>query len=702
MREFARLASFCAPGIRSIERSVVHAARVLALCTLMGSLLVGSSAAQVAAQTASPFPELRSLVLTGTDLPGFSVDPTRTTLNDKPDGSGTYDAVFVRDAAAPPGTSEIRLAVARTGSGMESLQSLAATRESLLAAGWSIRPVPLLGDEAIGFEAAEGTVVSAGNVSYGYIFRFGRHLIASFVAGTPTSTSFDQALGYSVKMSARLDAALAAKPVPDPQPAPAGTILASTNPAPAPVASTSPETTPPAAQQATTPPAATAQQAAPPPPAAQQQPTTAQQQATTAQQQAPVQAAARQSVRVPTVVADVRLNNAPELQNGFKIGGFSGLVATDSSGTAFVTTTDRGPNGEIKVNGATEMAFPLPKYTPRLVRLRLEGDRLQIADTILLKLPEGFIDPITKSREITGLPPFEESGDEAYSPDGKQAYGTDPNGVDTESLALDSRDGSFWLGEEYGPSILHVAADGTILMRIVPRGRVMDAPGQNVRELLPEAVTMRRVNRGFEGLTISPDGTRLFAMLQSPLANPDAKTAESSRNIRIFVLDTSDAANPKLANVYVYQTQPYGETSAKKQDNIKIGDIAAISRTVLLVGERDSEEGGNYKTVYRVDLSKATDVSASDQFKGKTLEQATESDFRSAGVELVSKSLAVDLAKLGFRPDKFEGLALVDSTTIAVVNDNDFGIQSIDTRGRIVQQGQPPRLVVIRVPEPLQ
>ena len=57
-----------------------------------------------------------------------------------------------------------------------------------VAAGWSLRPVPLLGDESVGFEAQGGSVVSVGNVGYGYLFRFGRHLIAAFVAGAPAAT----------------------------------------------------------------------------------------------------------------------------------------------------------------------------------------------------------------------------------------------------------------------------------------------------------------------------------------------------------------------------------------------------------------------------------------------------------------------------------------------------------------------------------
>ena len=107
---------------------------------------------------------------------------------------------------------------------------------------------------------------------------------------------------------------------------------------------------------------------------------------------------------------------------------------------------------------------------------------------------------------------------------------------------------------------------------------------------------------------------------------------------------------------------------------------------------------------YTIDLTDATDITGKDDVGGgKTVEQASESDLRAAGINYVKKTLAVDLAKLGFRPDKFEVAgADRDSTTIAVVNDNDFGIEAIDKTGKVVRTGSPPRLVVIRVPEPLQ
>ena len=152
----------------------------------------------------------------------------------------------------------------------------------------------------------------------------------------------------------------------------------------------------------------------------------------------------------------------------------------------------------------------------------------------------------------------------------------------------------------------------------------------------------------------------------------------------------------------MYQQQKTSDVGAPEQDEIKIGDIAAVSRTRFLVGERDSIEGGSHKKVYLVDLAGATDVSDREKIDGKTVEQATEADLKKAGVEYLKKTMVVDLAKLGFSPDKFEGLAFIDPTTLAVVNDNDFGISAIDSRGKVVREGQPPRLVIVRVPEPIQ
>ncbi|WP_405084466.1 hypothetical protein [Microbispora sp. NBC_01389] len=52
-------------------------------------------------------------------------------------------------------------------------------------------------------------------------------------------------------------------------------------------------------------------------------------------------------------------------------------------------------------------------------------------------------------------------------------------------------------------------------------------------------------------------------------------------------------------------------------------------------------------------------------------------------------------------PGKIEGLALLDSRTIALANDNDFGLGDFGPDGRLVDSGVPNRLVVVRLPRPL-
>nr|QQZ48844.1 esterase-like activity of phytase family protein [Phenylobacterium glaciei] len=47
--------------------------------------------------------------------------------------------------------------------------------------------------------------------------------------------------------------------------------------------------------------------------------------------------------------------------------------------------------------------------------------------------------------------------------------GADPNGADSEAVVALS-DGSFWVAEEYGPSLMKVGADGMVERRWTPKG----------------------------------------------------------------------------------------------------------------------------------------------------------------------------------------------------------------------------------------
>ncbi|MEV0829475.1 hypothetical protein [Nonomuraea rubra] len=71
-------------------------------------------------------------------------------------------------------------------------------------------------------------------------------------------------------------------------------------------------------------------------------------------------------------------------------------------------------------------------------------------------------------------------------------------------------------------------------------------------------------------------------------------------------------------------------------------------------------------------------------------------------VRLPAKSLVAGLSVVApTLPGKVEGLALLDRGTLAVANDNDFGVAGFGADGRVVGSGVPSRIVTIRLPRPL-
>lgn len=79
--------------------------------------------------------------------------------------------------------------------------------------------------------------------------------------------------------------------------------------------------------------------------------------------------------------------------------------------------------------------------------------------------------------------------------------------------------------------------------------------------------------------------------------------------------------------------------------------------------------------IYLVDLSQATDLTAFEG-KGKALEFDDAQALARRDVKLAQKREVVDLRKLGWQQEKVEGISLIDDHTLAVINDNDFGLQA--------------------------
>ena len=82
--------------------------------------------------------------------------------------------------------------------------------------------------------------------------------------------------------------------------------------------------------------------------------------------------------------------------------------------------------------------------------------------------------------------------------------------MDTEGVAALS-DGGFWVGEEYGPSLVLADAAGRIVRRLVPHGAAIAEGDRYIEDLLPEIAARRHLNRGFEGVAVSPSEERLYA-----------------------------------------------------------------------------------------------------------------------------------------------------------------------------------------------
>src|SRR4029434_7000063 len=229
--------------------------------------------------------------------------------------------------------------------------------------------------------------------------------------------------------------------------------------------------------------------------------------------------------------------------------------------------------------------------------------------------------------------------------------------------------GDFWLAEEYSPSLVHVDRTGKVLKRYIPEGLKLEDTDYPVANALPAIYGKRKINRGFEGLALSDDEKTLYIVLQSPLLNPDRKIGDASRNTRVLVFDI---ASEKVTAEYAYRfdvSKQFDPNPKNTTDEMKLSGVIAINPTTLLVLERTDLVA----KLYSVDLSGATNILNSKWSDVKTA-PALEAlaDPAAAEVSVLPKSLVLDLSSLAGMPEKIEGIALIDQSTIAVSNDNDF------------------------------
>lgn len=216
--------------------------------------------------------------------------------------------------------------------------------------------------------------------------------------------------------------------------------------------------------------------------------------------------------------------------------------------------------------------------------------------------------------------------------------------LDPESFQK-AMDGSYWVGEEFIPALVHFSATGAMLAPPVQlTGLVSAGNPMGLEATLPRS-------RGFEGMAISPGGDRLYPMLEGALTG-------GQQGLNIYTFDVAkqhfinDHANRPSARYRLDE----GATA--------IGDFTLYSATQGLVIERDSRQGDAavIKKIYKVSFEQLD----ADGFMIKSLV-----------ADLLNISDPNDLNRDGSKHFTFpfwtiEGLLIIDHDTLGIVNDNNY------------------------------
>lgn len=339
----------------------------------------------------------------------------------------------------------------------------------------------------------------------------------------------------------------------------------------------------------------------------------------------------------------------------------SALVAVPGEPGKFYFLTDRGPNFDnaVREDKSYGKVFPLPNFTPAIVKAKLANGRIDIEQAI----------PLTndKGQSVTGLPNNRED-EMPFVALGGSALPYQPGGLDTEALQV-LPDGRFLIAEEYGPSLLVADATGRVLVRYVPAGRDTRNAGYPVKDILPAIFKERRANRGFENLALSADRKTAWAVLQSPMGDTKARRFAESRVVRALRLDVSDPLQIRVTGMFaVMQSARVDYPDTGKQADLKYSDAVVVGENRLLLLER----ANNRVKLVLADFADATDLIATHFAVSLDLEDTYAKPEK---VTMAKTQIVFDSREVGaIDSDKLEGLAVLSSSVVALVNDNDFGV----------------------------
>ncbi len=239
-----------------------------------------------------------------------------------------------------------------------------------------------------------------------------------------------------------------------------------------------------------------------------------------------------------------------------------------------------------------------------------------------------------------------------------------PLQLDPEALALTS-DGELYVAAEgmpfrgVPPEITRFGLNGWQRGSLPLPGHYVggEDPARGVRE-----------NLGFEGVAVSPDGSRLFAAVENALVQ-DGPVADLDRPspARLLVLEVP-GGRVIAEHLYLVEPVPDRPRPSGAFATNGITELAALDNHSLLVVERAFSYGvGNSVGLYLVDLAGASDLGGMPGLL----------EHRGERPVPVSKRLVADLESLGVDPDNIEAMTLGPvlhdgRRMLVMISDNNF------------------------------
>lgn len=383
-------------------------------------------------------------------------------------------------------------------------------------------------------------------------------------------------------------------------------------------------------------------------------------------------------------------------------GGWSGLEpdTSDPTGHTFWTVNDRGLNVAHELGGRADKVFPFPGYHHKLLRVKVEDGAVKVLSIDSIRSLEDadiFTTGLVSTKASTGETALRMRLDSAVVDTApSNALVPVPNGYDFESVRRFGN--SLFLSDEYGPFVVEV---DLATLRIKKEWY----PGNG----LPEVLKKRRANRGMEAMAVTPSG-KVVGILQSPMYNQagggKANTTRDGEVVRMLWLDPATGDTRE----FLYPLDL--EKGYRRGRDTKVSDMVALSETRFLVLEQGLENAGpkQYRIdIHEIDISRATDVSAPGVdgmlVGGRTLEEIASIPGALANTLVrpaAKRPLLEDLLRTTpWKSEKPEGLAVMDDSTLAISNDNDYGMTDYSGDGipHILRADQMvPSIMYFRVP----